>query len=173
MACALRVLLTNSSMRRTLLAFVSVALASLTLGACGGKIDEDSAARASSSSGGSSGTFTVPSPTVPPETTRSPTPSPTATSTPSAPSSPSKASVEDACATICERNGQCGALQSDCYARCTDDIRTAITCGPEAATYIHCYADNLEGCSPLPPVCESAYCAFARCAGRVVPRYCP
>lgn len=169
MACALRVLLIHSSMRRTLLAFVSVALASLALAACGGKIDEDSAPR------GSSGTFTEPSPTVPPETTPSPTPSPTATSTPSTPStppSPSKASVDDACATICERNGQCGALQSDCYARCADDIHTAIACGPEAATYIHCYADNLEGCSPLPPVCESAYCAFARCAGRVVPRYC-
>jgi len=130
----------------------------LTLAACGGKIEDDPAAR------GSSKAYVEPSPTLPPETT--------ASSTPSTPSEPSKPTVEDACTTICDRNGQCGALQSDCYARCTDDIHTAIACGPEAATYIHCYADNLEGCSPLPPVCEDAYCAFTRCAGRVVPRYC-
>lgn len=175
MACALRVLLTNSSMRRPLLAACAFALAlALATAACGGKIDDDAAARGFSSSGGpssSSGSFPQPLPTTPPETT--PSPAPTASTQPFTPPGPSKASVEDACATICERNGQCGALQSDCYARCTDDIHTAIACGPEAATYIHCYADNLEGCAPLPPVCESAYCAFARCAGRVVPRYCP
>jgi hypothetical protein len=82
-------------------------------------------------------------------------------------------SVDDACAAICERNGQCGAAQSDCQERCTTEINGALSCSAQANAYIHCYANNLvDGCAALPPVCESDYCAYTICAGKVVPVYC-
>ena len=78
---------------------------------------------------------------------------------------------EDPCATICERDGACGAGQTDCHQHCADDLRGR-ACALEATTYLRCYAENLEGCAALPPVCERAYCAYTVCAGKVVPSYC-
>ena len=135
-------------MRSAALLFVAVCVG------CGGKIVEDPVASSSESSPSDS-----PSPSPPP-----PSASPF--------SVPSKASVEDACRTICERHGLCGAQSAGCYEECTGEIHSAAACSGEANKYIHCYADNLEGCAALPPVCEDAYCAFTRCAGRVVPTYC-
>jgi hypothetical protein len=81
--------------------------------------------------------------------------------------------VDDACAAICERNGDCGATQTDCKDSCAAEIRNASACSAQANAYIQCYASNLlPGCAALPPVCETAYCAFTICAGKVVPDYC-
>lgn len=137
--------------------------------ACGGKILDDPNAKhdgmrddfAGSSSG--SGGVTTPAPADPLPTPPEPSPTPTG----------SRPTVEDACGVICERNGKCGALQTDCLSRCADEIHGAAACSREANAYIHCYADNLEpGCAALPPTCESAYCAYTQCAGKVVPTYC-
>jgi hypothetical protein len=149
-------------MRSTALALVVV----VVVVGCGGKIAEEPgegpdtrSGTGTGTGGGSEGTaFVVPAPSSAPSVPP--------------PSYPSKPTVEDACRTICERNGQCGALQGDCYERCTGDIHGASGCASEANAYIHCYANNLEGCAALPPVCENAYCAFTRCAGGVVPEYC-
>lgn len=162
-------------MRSTSLVACSLAFATLATlagtAACGGKIADDPEARGGSS--GSSGRIVdLPAPTLPQDPAPTPSPAPSF-QPPSTPTSPSKPTVEDACKTVCDRNGQCGALQDQCYARCTEEIHSATSCTSEASAYIHCYANNLEGCSALPPVCEAAYCAFTRCAGRVVPRYCP
>jgi hypothetical protein len=86
---------------------------------------------------------------------------------------PTKSTSGDACDTVCHRNGECGAWQSDCNQSCTDELRPGAACSAEAGAYIHCYADNLiDGCAALPPVCEASYCAYARCTGKVVPSYC-
>ncbi len=79
----------------------------------------------------------------------------------------------DPCTVICEGNGGCVGGQSECYRRCAEDLANA-SCALEATTYVRCYADRIEGegCSALPPVCEGAYCAYTRCAGKVVPAYC-
>jgi hypothetical protein len=132
--------------------YLAVALSVLVC-ACGGKILEESGG------GGRVEPASATSPAAP-----SPPPPPA-----EAFSSPAKNG--DACATICERNGACGAETTDCVARCADDL-SASACSGEANAYVQCYAANLEGCAALPPVCESAYCAFARCTGRVVPAYC-
>jgi hypothetical protein len=155
------------------LGFVVLAFAS---GACGGKIADDPAAkldddnRGASGSSGQNGSGNGPSQT--PATSGSDIPSPTPFHDPT-PEPSSKPSVMDACDTICKRDGQCGALQTDCLSRCTDDILAAADCSSEGSAYIHCYADNLQpGCAALPPICEPAYCAYTRCAGKVVPNYC-
>jgi len=134
------------------------AVAALVLCACGGKVLDERAGGVGSSSG--AGT------------------SPAASGDEGASSSglvptPTKPHSEDPCATICEGNGGCVGGQRECLRRCGDDLGSA-SCTLEARVYIGCYADHIEneGCSVLPPVCESAYCAYARCAGEVVPGYC-
>lgn len=161
---------------RTLPVVLALALA---VGACGGKILEEAGAGSSGSSGrGSSGTSSGGSTSgssgfggVDPEPPSQQ--EPPARSDPD-PAPSGKSSVADACETICHRNGQCGAWQSDCKEHCESEISSAAACSPQAKAYIHCYADNLEAdsCSALPPVCEDAYCAYTRCAGKVVPKYC-
>ncbi len=114
-----------------------------------------------------------------------PTPAPSASSQPPSPFAPYNPpagglqqppggrTVDDACGAICERNGQCGAGQSDCKESCANEINGAVACSAQANAYIQCYASNLlPGCAALPPVCEAAYCAFTICAGKVVPGYC-
>lgn len=156
---------------------LAVALSfSVVTGACGGKIlEEPGAGGSSGTSGGSSGGSSGSSGFHPRAPTTQPDPPATAPPVPSAPSPPSNGSVADACETICHRNAQCGAWQSDCNAHCEGEIQAAAACAPQANAYIHCYADNLdtESCTALPPVCEDAYCAYTRCAGKVVPAYCP
>jgi hypothetical protein len=78
---------------------------------------------------------------------------------------------DDPCATICESNGGCVGGLKDCIEHCADDLRTP-SCTAEARAYLGCYADNVQLCSELPPACESAYCAYTLCAGKVVPSYC-
>lgn len=141
----------------------------LITAACGGKIAEDPNATRTGSSG-SSGSQVSPDPLPSSSSTDPGPPSP-------APSSafgdPSRASIEDACGVICKRDGECGAEQPDCLARCAGEIRGAARCSSEGNAYIQCYAGNLEpGCTSLPPACENAYCAYTRCAGKVVPTYC-
>ena len=99
-------------------------------------------------------------------------PDPSTSSQGATPTLPPK-NVEDPCDTICTRNNACGAWQPDCNQHCADDLRASSACRVEATAYVQCYAANLEGCAALPPVCEPAYCAYARCAGKVVPSYCP
>lgn len=133
----------------------------LFLSACGGKIlDERGGGGVASSSG--DGTSPAPSSDE----------GQPASGLGSAPS-PTKSHSEDPCATICEGNGGCVGGQSECLRRCGDDLGSA-SCTLEARVYIGCYADHIEneGCSVLPPVCEDTYCAYARCAGKVVPGYC-
>lgn len=88
-----------------------------------------------------------------------------------APAAPVGARAGDPCATICESNGGCVGGQKDCVERCSQDLGTP-GCAAEASAYLGCYADNIQFCSELPPVCESAYCAYALCAGRITPPYC-
>jgi hypothetical protein len=78
-------------------------------------------------------------------------------------------SIAEACATICERQGRCGARTDACEARCEE--QAAMGCG--ASAWLRCYAEGIENCGMLPPACEPAYCAWAACAGRPVPDYCP
>lgn len=155
---------------------IAVVLASGVAG-CGGKILDDSGAGGGTSGGrsgsaGSSGTSGTSSsggfgPAEPP---RRDDDRPGA----AVPPAPSRSAVADACETICRRNAKCGAWQSDCNAYCANEINSAAACSPQANAYIHCYADNLEddSCTALPPLCEEAYCAYTRCAGKVIPRYC-
>jgi hypothetical protein len=86
-----------------------------------------------------------------------------------------EATVADACAAICDRDGRCGAWQWGCNASCESEIVASSACAPQASAYVHCYADNLQpsGCSMVPPICEQAYCAYARCTGKGRPAYCP
>lgn len=84
-----------------------------------------------------------------------------------------KSTSADPCAVICEGNGGCVGGQSECYRRCAEDLASA-SCAVEATAYVGCYADRIEGegCSALPPACEGVYCAYTRCAGKVMPAYC-
>ena len=148
-----------------------------TLAACGGKIAGD---QRTSTGGGD------PSRNPTSSSGFDPAPGTSATQAPPSPFAPFAAppsgglaqpsggrTVDDACAAICERNGQCGATQSDCEDSCSAEIHGAASCSAQANAYIQCYAQNLlPGCAALPPVCESAYCAFTICAGKVVPDYC-
>lgn len=151
-----------------------------TLAACGGKIAGDQ--RASSgedptrdpSSGATSGSGFDPG-NASSATQEPSSPFPPSTAPPSGlAQTPGGRTVDDACAAICERNGNCGAGQPDCQQYCADEINGASACSGEANAYIQCYAANLldNGCAALPPVCETAYCAYTRCAGKVVPTYC-
>jgi hypothetical protein len=145
--------------------------------ACGGKIAGDPRG----SSGDDPSRDPIPSPgasapTTPPSSSLS---SPFPPAVAAGPSSsgitgPSTAhTVDDACASICERNGECGTAPPDCADSCAAQIRSASSCSAQATAYIQCYAGNLvPGCAALPPVCESAYCAYTTCAGKVVPDYC-
>ena len=146
-----------------------VAIVALAPAACGGKIaDDPNAPRTGSPSPSSSATSDPPASTAAPSSPLAPDPAGF--------QSPTTSTVADACGAICKRNGDCGALQTDCLQRCTEDIQGAAACSAEANAYIHCYADNLAAeseCTALPPVCEPAYCAYTRCAGKVVPSYCP
>ena len=147
------------------------------LAACGGKIAGDGSASGARGTGGYDAPPASPAPPASASASASPSPfdPPVATTPPMSglAQPPGGNSVEDACAAICERNGQCGADQPDCKDTCADEIRSAASCSAEASTYIHCYAQNLaEGCAALPPVCERAYCAYTTCAGKVVPDYC-
>jgi hypothetical protein len=155
---------------------VGISLSLAAAVACGGKIAGDG------TSTGISGA-TDPSSGADPTTAASGSASPSPSSSfppfsspppPSGLQQPSAGhTVDDACAAICERNGSCGAGQSDCQDHCTTEINGAVACSAQASTYIHCYADNLlDGCAALPPVCEDAYCAYTLCAGKVVPSYC-
>ena len=155
----------------------TAALLLLIAAACGGKIAGDpEATRTGSGSSGSSGSSgggvsPYPVPSSSSSSSTEPAPPPPASSSPLG--DPSKATVEDACGAICKRDGECGAQQPDCLAHCTSDIRGAAGCSSEGDAYIQCYASNLEpGCAALPPACENAYCAYTRCAGKVVPTYC-
>lgn len=123
------------------------------LAACGGKILEER---------GGGATVDEPPSTTTLEAAPAPPPPRGATST-----------SADPCTAICEGNGLCVGGQTECSRRCAEDLANA-SCAAEANTYIRCYADRLEGegCSVLPPVCEGAYCAYTRCAGKVVPAYC-
>lgn len=145
----------------------------ILLGACGGKIAGD----LRGSTGDDPDRVPISSPG--PGPTSSPSPSSPFVPAPSPSSSsglgqPSASHiVDDACAAICERNGECGAGQPDCAAFCAKEILGASSCAAQASAYIQCYANNLlPGCAALPPVCESAYCAYTICAGKVVPDYC-
>ena len=121
------------------------------LAACGGKILEERGAGAAVDE--------------PPSTTM-------LEATPAPPPGTRSASA-DPCTVVCEGNGGCVGGQSECYRRCAEDLASA-SCAVEATTYVRCYAERIEGegCSALPPVCEGAYCAYTRCAGKVVPAYC-
>jgi hypothetical protein len=145
------------------------------LAACGGKIAGDERASSGKDPSGdpTSGSGLDPAPAS--SGTQQPS-SPFApfTAPPSGLPQPSGGrTVDDACGAICERNGECGATQTDCKDSCADEIRGAASCSAQANAYIQCYADNLlPGCAALPPVCEGDYCAYTICAGKVVPRYC-
>jgi hypothetical protein len=142
----------------------------LALTACGGKILDEGRSGAAGAAGAASA---APSGGFGDDTTRSSDDQePVPVLLPGLQQPDGKSSVADACATICERNGKCGAWQSDCYERCTDDLRSSSSCAGEASAYLHCYADNLESCTQVPPVCEPAYCAFRRCEGKSGPSYC-
>lgn len=147
-----------------------------TLAACGGKIAGDQRAPIGddSSRDPTSGSGFDPTP-APSGTQQASSPFAAFPAPSSGLAQPSgRPSVDDACAAICERNGECGAAQSDCKDSCADEIRGASSCSAQANAYIQCYAQNLlPGCAALPPACESAYCAYTICAGKVVPRYCP
>ncbi len=172
-------------MRRTSASLVSiavslvVALEPLAGTACGGKIAGDDRGGGFSGNGEDSSSSPPPPSSSPsgstsasPPFTGTPPPSPSPSSS-SATSPGDRPSVEDACGAICDRNGRCGADQTDCKERCADEISGASSCSPQANAFIQCYAANLlEGCASLPPVCESAYCAYTICAGKVVPAYC-
>ena len=84
-----------------------------------------------------------------------------------------KSTSGDPCTVICEGNGGCVGGLGECYRRCAED-RASERCSAEANAYLRCYADRIEAerCSALPPACENAYCAYTRCAGKVVPAYC-
>jgi hypothetical protein len=163
--------------RTTFLPSLVVSLV-LAVAACGGKIAGDNGHTTGGSDptaggGQSSSGFdpsTAPSGSAQPSSPFTPSTPPPPTGLPQ----PSGGhTVGDACAAICERNGTCGAGQSDCEERCTSEIDGALSCASQANAYIHCYADNLvDGCAALPPVCESDYCAYTICAGKVVPSYC-
>lgn len=144
--------------------------------ACGGKIAGDQRT--------TSGDDSSRDPTA--SSGAAPAPGSSATQQPSSPFVPSTApssgglaqpsgahAVDDACAAICERNGQCGTAPPDCKDSCSTEITGAVACSAQANAYIQCYAANLlPGCAALPPVCESTYCAYTLCAGKVVPDYC-
>jgi hypothetical protein len=154
------------------------------LAACGGKIVDDGRAVGSGAGGstgagssgtsgegsggssGSSGSF-------------GPAPAEELPSPPSSALSPGASSgtgsVTDACETVCRRNAKCGALQTDCNDRCAEELAPRAACAGPASAFIQCFANNLppDDCTALPPVCESAYCAYTRCTGKVVPSYCP
>ena len=150
----------------------------LACGACGGKIAGDNGNAAGGSdptgAGGKSSSGVDPAPSGSAEPSSPFTAPPPSAAPSSGLGKPSGGrSVDDACAAICERNGQCGAAQSDCQERCTNEIDGALSCSAQANAYIHCYANNLvDGCAALPPVCEGAYCAYTTCTGKVVPSYC-
>jgi hypothetical protein len=132
----------------------------LLLAACGGKILDERGGGAPSSGAGAPSTSSD-------EATPAPQRAPGLGS-----SSPSPAPRSgDPCTTICESNGGCVGGQQDCIERCAEDLLTP-SCGAEARAYLGCYADNVQFCSQLPPACEGAYCAYTRCAGKVVPSYC-
>jgi hypothetical protein len=154
-------------MRNTLCSFF-VGVAAVALMACGGKILDDSSHRPR----GDGSIVFAETPPAASQQQASPSPSLSA-DLPPAPVPPGRAGVADACAAVCKRNAQCGAWQVDCEATCAEDIGGSSACAGEGNAYVHCYADNLvEGCAALPPVCELAYCAYTRCAGKVVPSYC-
>jgi len=169
------------------LAFVALGALGVPLAACGGKIAGDG--RSSSggdptngngngaSSSGSGVVFPAPAPSPSssdePSSPFAPSPSPSSSSSGGLGQPSGGRTADDACAAICERNGECGADQSDCKESCTSEIDGALSCSAQANAYIQCYASNLlPGCAALPPACESAYCAYTICAGKVVPGYC-
>jgi hypothetical protein len=147
----------------------------VALVACGGRIAGDP--RGSSGDDPSRDPISSPGPRAPASPSSSapfPSAAAAAPSSSSGTTEPSTAhAVDDACASICERNGVCGTAPPDCADSCVAEIRGASSCSAQATAYIQCYAGNLlPGCAALPPVCESAYCAYTICAGKVVPDYC-
>lgn len=134
---------------------VASLVAPLLVVACGGKIADDPTASVGEREGEGAG---LPAPAASPP-----------------PTEPSKAHVGDVCGTICRRHARCGAHQDDCAEHCAEETREAGFCSPVAKAFMQCYADNIEpdSCTVVPPVCEEAYCAYTRCAGKVGPSYCP
>ena len=150
----------------------ALVFALVSLAACGGKILDERDGGAGAATTASPTPDPTPTPTVAGSFGPAPAPEPPSPGFPSSSKpSPAPTTVSEACETICHRNGECGAWQADCNEHCLDDARGP-SCAAEARTYILCYGQNIEGCAALPPVCESAYCAYTRCAGKVVPDYC-
>lgn len=144
------------------LASVASLVALLSLGslgvACGGRTLYDNADGGQGAAPSASATSTAPpdpSQVTPPGPPPAPLPVPTM-------------SLAEACGRICERDAKCGAWRVDCEERC--HARASDGCG--ADRWLRCYGEHIDECAALPPACETAYCAWAACAGEKAADVC-
>jgi hypothetical protein len=81
--------------------------------------------------------------------------------------------IASACSAVCDRGARCGSDADGCVERCLAESQSG-ACSAVATAYYVCFGERVDSsdCASLPPECEQAWCAYARCNGQPLLPYC-